>query len=87
MIENKRSTESDWSDPDDAPELSAPEWQRKFAKTVVKRGRPPSGNAKQAINIRLSPDVLARFRATGPGWQRRIDEALAEWLAEHGETI
>jgi uncharacterized protein (DUF4415 family) len=24
----------------------------------------------------LSPDVLAYFRKTGPGWQTRIDEAL-----------
>lgn len=43
----------------------------------VRRGRPPKGDdRKVAINIRLSPDVLAHFRATGEGWQTRIDEAL-----------
>jgi uncharacterized protein (DUF4415 family) len=31
---------------------------------------------KERISIRLSRDVLARFRADGPGWQGRIDEVL-----------
>jgi uncharacterized protein (DUF4415 family) len=30
----------------------------------------------QAVNIRLDRDVLAHFRATGPGWQSRINAAL-----------
>ena len=33
---------------------------------------------KQAISIRLSPDVLEALRATGPGWQARADDALRE---------
>lgn len=46
------------------------------------RGRPPSGDAKKKqVTLRLSPDVLTQFRATGPGWQTRIDVALREWLA------
>lgn len=83
MIENKRSTDRDYVDPDDAPDLSAPDWQARFAKAKVRRGRPRSAMPKQAINIRLSADVLERFKATGPGWQTRIDKALVEWLAEH----
>lgn len=41
-------------------------------------GRPPMaiGSRKEKINIRLSPDVLGALRATGAGWQTRIDEAL-----------
>jgi uncharacterized protein (DUF4415 family) len=31
---------------------------------------------KQAVSIRLDKDVLEKFRATGPGWQSRINEAL-----------
>lgn len=42
----------------------------------VRRGRPPSSTRKEAVNIRLSPEVLTYFRATGPGWQTRIDETL-----------
>ena len=41
-----------------------------------KRGRPPKAARKRAINIRLSPEVLEHFRATGPGWQTRVDEVL-----------
>ena len=45
------------------------------------RGRGPGKRAaKEAINIRLSPDVLSAFRATGTRWQTRIDAALREWL-------
>jgi uncharacterized protein (DUF4415 family) len=81
---------SDWIDPDDAPDLTE-EWFREAdllkGETVLRRGRPPSANPKQAINIRLSADVLEKFRATGPGWQTRIDKALAEWLTEHPEKV
>ena len=45
-----------------------------------KRGRPPSLAPKRPINIRLSPEVLAYFRATGPGWQTRVDEALRDFV-------
>jgi uncharacterized protein (DUF4415 family) len=45
-------------------------------KLVRKGGRPKSDSPKVAVNIRLSPDVVAAFKATGKGWQTRIDEAL-----------
>lgn len=38
---------------------------------------------KQATTIRLSPDVMAAFKATGAGWQTRIDAALKDWLRTH----
>jgi len=41
-------------------------------------GRPPSANPKRATTIRLSPDVIDAFRATGKGWQTRIDAVLRE---------
>jgi len=41
-------------------------------------GRPPAARPKQATTIRLSPDVMDAFRATGKGWQARIDAALRE---------
>src|SRR4051794_18628320 len=50
---------------------------------LVRRGRPRSPHPKVATSIRLSDDVLTRFRASGPGWQSRIDSALREWLATH----
>ena len=39
-------------------------------------GRPKAAAPKRSVHLRLSPDVLDHFRATGPGWQTRIDEAL-----------
>jgi uncharacterized protein (DUF4415 family) len=36
-----------------------------------------------AINIRLSPEVLEAFKATGDGWQTKVDGALKEWLKSH----
>lgn len=70
-------------DEDDAPDLSSPEWQQKFAKTRVRRGRPPLEDPKVSTTIRLSRDVIERFKAGGPGWQTRIDEALREWIRKH----
>lgn len=41
------------------------------------RGRPPQGEApKQSISLRLDPDVLAAFKAQGPGWQTRMQLTL-----------
>jgi len=45
-------------------------------------GRPPSANPKLPIHIRLSPHVLAAFKATGKGWQTRIDAVLQEAVAQ-----
>jgi uncharacterized protein (DUF4415 family) len=46
-----------------------------LAKTMRTRG-PQKTPTKISTTIRLSPDVLERFKAGGPGWQVRIDEAL-----------
>lgn len=42
------------------------------------RGRRKSPTSKVAISLRLSPDTLARWKATGPGWQTRMAEVLQE---------
>ena len=46
-------------------------------------GRPKAKVTKERITIRLSPDVITVFRATGDGWQTRIDTALRDWLKDH----
>jgi uncharacterized protein (DUF4415 family) len=54
------------------------------AKAMLKpRGRPPAEVVKDRITIRLSTDVTAAFRASGDGWQTRIDAALKDWLRTH----
>lgn len=39
-------------------------------------GRPRSTSPKVPVSIRLDQDVIAKFKATGPGWQSRINEVL-----------
>ena len=45
--------------------------------TVNRGGRPRSANPKKLISIRLTEDVIQRWRATGPGWQTRMAEQLS----------
>jgi len=47
------------------------------------RGRPKAAVTKERISIRLSREVVETFRATGEGWQTRMDEALREYVREH----
>jgi uncharacterized protein (DUF4415 family) len=44
---------------------------------------PQKAPTKERITIRLSRDVVERFRATGEGWQTRVDAALQDWLENH----
>lgn len=46
-------------------------------------GRPTGSGTREQIAIRLDKDVLAAFRASGPGWQTRMNAALKEWLKTH----
>ncbi len=42
-----------------------------------KRGRPPAGaEAKQSIALRIDKEVLAAYKAQGPGWQSRMQATL-----------
>lgn len=45
-----------------------------------KGGRPKSAVPKVMLSVRYSPDVIEHFRATGEGWQTRMDSALREWI-------
>lgn len=45
------------------------------------RGRPPIETPKIATAIRFDADVLAGLRATGKGWQTRVNDAMRQWLA------
>ncbi len=78
----------EWVDPDDAPELTS-EWFRaadvKMGDVLVskgkapRRGRPLYGSEpKIQQSLRLDREVLDKFKATGPGWQARINQVLKE---------
>jgi uncharacterized protein (DUF4415 family) len=85
--EDKAITEAALADPDAQPlseerlalmrpvsAADAPDIKRRL------RGRPRAEMPKHLVSLRLDPDVVARFRATGPGWQSRINEVLREHL-------
>jgi len=42
------------------------------------RGRPKVENPKQQVSIRLSPDVLAKLKEQGHGWQSKVDDILRQ---------
>jgi uncharacterized protein (DUF4415 family) len=49
----------------------------------LKMRGPQKAPTKERITIRLSPEVVQPFRATGDGWQTRLDAALRDWLKSH----
>ncbi len=74
---------------DDAPELTE-EWfqtaDMHLGGKLIRRGRPKSDMTKVPVSIRLSPDVLAHFKAGGPGWQTRIDATLSRAIKRRART-
>ena len=69
--ENPEWTEETTNRARPASEVHAPH----VAAGLVRRGR-PRGSEKRAVSLRLDEDVIAKFKAGGPGWQTRINEAL-----------
>lgn len=75
-----------WTDPDDAPPWAPEDFQTarisrdgkviREATAPLRRGRPRSVARKQAVSFRLDPDVIEKLRATGPGWQSRVNDIL-----------
>ncbi len=51
-----------------------------------KPGRKLGSGIKESQNIRFDRDILAAFKATGKGWQTRMNEALRVYLKEHPMT-
>ncbi len=71
----------DGVDEDERP-ATAEELQAALAAARRRRGR-PTGSTKTQIALRVDDDVLQAFKASGPGWQTRMNEALRDWLKSH----
>lgn len=83
-----------WVDPDDAPELTDDFFDKGVwrigdrivsrndaqAEAGKRRGRPAGSGTKISTTIRFDAEVLSAFKATGDGWQTRMNDALKEWL-------
>lgn len=65
------------ADPD-TYELGAQEF-----KQLKRVGRPPLTTPKVAVTIRYDAQIIAAFKAGGPGWQTRMNDALHAWLKTH----
>jgi uncharacterized protein (DUF4415 family) len=70
--DNPEWTEADFARARPPEEVLPPELLAQFKKTRGSQKAP----TKVAVSIRLSPEVITYFKAKGPGWQSRIDEAL-----------
>ena len=79
--------------PDEGGEEDQVDWSRAIVTpgggveatlAALRRARGPGRKPrKRALTVRYSPEVVAYFKATGQGWQTRMDEALKEWIAQH----
>lgn len=83
-----------WVDPDDAPELTDEFFEKGVwrigdeivsrneaqAEAAKRRGRPAGSGTKISTTIRFDAEVLAAFKATGDGWQTRMNDALKDGL-------
>lgn len=63
-----------------APSAQSPADLIKPSRETAKRGPKPSGNAKTLITLRLDPVIIEGFKATGGGWQARINAVLRDRL-------
>jgi len=72
-------TEADFRRARPAREVLVEQFGRAKAKKMLRpRGRPKTGAARTSISLRLPAEILARWKATGPGWQTRMVEVLAK---------
>jgi uncharacterized protein (DUF4415 family) len=68
-------------DPND-PEAVEAFWKDASVRRPGQRGQGKKSK-KVLLSVRYSPEVVEYFKSTGEGWQRRMDDALQEWVASH----
>ena len=77
--DNKIISAAAKADPDAQP--LSPKQLKAMIPLRALRGRPKLANAKQLVSVRYSPEVLDFFRATGDGWQSRMDGVLRQYVS------
>ncbi len=82
-LPNEFFENADWmvGDKQSAPTSVRKELQKRMV------GRPIKENPKQSTTIRFDADILEAFKASGKGWQTRINDALREHLETNGTTL
>src|SRR5690349_3318678 len=92
QTKKRTGSASEWVDPDDAPPLTKEmlddaDWFEGNRFIKHGRGRPPTGNAKEQISVRLDQQVLAKLREAGPGWQSQINLLLRHALGLERQDV
>jgi len=77
-IEETQINAAALADPDNLP-LTDNELQQ-FRRTP---GRPQGSGKKEQVTLRIDAEILEQFRATGNGWQTRINDVLRDWIKQH----
>ena len=54
-----------------------------FARMKRRGGRPKVAHPKVSVTVRYDAEVIESFRASGEGWQTRMNNALRDWLKTH----
>ncbi|CAE6772097.1 BrnA antitoxin family protein [Paraburkholderia haematera] len=60
---------------------NTPEEEAAIARGIA--SRPKLAHPKVAVTIRYDAEIVERFRASGDGWQTRMNDALRDWLKTH----
>jgi uncharacterized protein (DUF4415 family) len=79
--EDKAITAAARSDPDAQP--LTPKQLKSMLPIKALRGRPKSEHKKLLVSVRYSQEVVEFFKATGDGWQSRMDGVLRQYVARH----
>lgn len=78
--EDAAITAAAMADPDAMPFTDA-QWEK--VKPLARRGRPLGSGGKTQVTLRLDVEVIQKFKASGDGWQTRINDALKSWVQSH----
>jgi uncharacterized protein (DUF4415 family) len=66
----------EWTDEDFARARPISDFPKLAAAFPKAKGGRPRGSSKQPVSLRLDRDVIQKFKATGSGWQSRINDVL-----------
>lgn len=76
--ENPRTDPSDWENA-----IISHSYEELREKLARRRRGPQKAPLKVVTTIRFDADVLAALKATGKGWQSRVNAVMREWIATH----
>ena len=80
---SKGDTDTSWIGPDDAPELTDEFFRQAdefVGNSLVRRDRPKAAIIQKSLLVRYDQHITPAFKATGKGWQSRMNNALRDWF-------